>query len=709
MAKRVGESPPGRRDRRHRRRRALPRARAPRRGVGGLRPPARRGRRARARGLRLPRHDRGRGAARALAPGARPGRRLHPRRPPRSHDGHPRLRRRSGVRRGRQARAPARRRSTRPSSGRGRNTGGDMRRPSLAEVAAPAGAAAETQWTRCPACEAFVYHKRLRRNLGVCPECNFHFRVPVRQRLTMLLDEESFVDRSGEIQPLDVLAFADSRPYADRLADAQRKTGSSEGILFGTADHRRPAAGRRRDGLRVHRGKHGERRRRGDHVRRRARAREPGAAARDRRLGRRPHAGGLRLAHADGEDEPGDRPAARGRNPVRLPPHRSDLRRRDCLVRHPRRRPRLRAGQLRRLRRPEGDRADDSPDAPGRLPDGRVPDGARDARPRRAAREPPSHAPKAAPAPRARRRVPRRPGGRPGQASELRRARPGHRSRPARAAPGLGRGPARPPRRPAELARVHRLRLRRFPGAPRRPPLRRGPVHRRRHRPARRAAAARRGPSEGAHDAGDDGAQLRDAAARGVPQGPAAHALRRTLRHADRHARRHARRLPGRRGRGARAVRRDRRGDHGDGAPARPDRHGRHRRGRERRGPRAGRRRSRARHGKRLLLRHQPRGVLDDPLQGRRHGAAGGGGVAADRAGPRAARDHGGGRSRARGRRPRRPVRPPAANLKAAILACLSELLDVPSEQLLARRYDRFRAFGAPGRQPVLPPTGESP
>jgi acyl-CoA carboxylase subunit beta len=105
----------------------------------------------------------------------------------------------------------------------------------LAEVAAPAGAAAETQWTRCPACEAFVYHKRLRRNLGVCPECNFHFRVPVRQRLTMLLDEESFVERSGAIQPLDVLAFADSRPYADRLTDAQRKTGSSEGVLFGTA------------------------------------------------------------------------------------------------------------------------------------------------------------------------------------------------------------------------------------------------------------------------------------------------------------------------------------------------------------------------------------------------------------------------------------------------------------------------------------------
>ena len=150
-----GGEPPGRCHRRHRRRRALPRARAPRRGVGSFRPPPRRRRRARARGLRVPRHDRGRDAASALAPGARPGRRLHPRRPPRTHDGHPRLRGRSGVRRGRQARAPR----TEIDEALERSRAEHRRRhaeASLAEVA-PAGAAAETQWTRCPACEAFVY------------------------------------------------------------------------------------------------------------------------------------------------------------------------------------------------------------------------------------------------------------------------------------------------------------------------------------------------------------------------------------------------------------------------------------------------------------------------------------------------------------------------------------------------------------------------
>ena len=73
------------------------------------------------------------------------------------------------------------------------------------------------------------------------------------------------------------------------------------------------------------------------------------------------------------------------------PAHRPDLRRRERLVRHARRRADRRAARVRRLRRAEGDRADDPPAAPRRLPDGRVPARARHARRRRAAGEPARH------------------------------------------------------------------------------------------------------------------------------------------------------------------------------------------------------------------------------------------------------------------------------------------------------------------------------
>ena len=69
---------------------------------------------------------------------------------------------------------------------------------------------------------------------------------------------------------------------------------------------------------------------------------------------------------------------------------------------------------------------------------------------------------------------------------------------------------------------------------------------------------------------------------------------------------------------------------------------------------------------------------------------------------PAAARDHGRGRARARGRRAHRPAAT-AANLKTAIVAELRELLGRSADDLLEQRYERFRVFGRPGAQPVLP------
>jgi acyl-CoA carboxylase subunit beta len=103
--------------------------------------------------------------------------------------------------------------------------------------AAPAApdAAEEIRWLKCPSCDAFVYFKRLQRNLKVCPECNHHFRVTARERLAQLLDPGSFGELGGDIEPVDVLGFVDTRPYARRLLDAQRQTGNREAALYGTA------------------------------------------------------------------------------------------------------------------------------------------------------------------------------------------------------------------------------------------------------------------------------------------------------------------------------------------------------------------------------------------------------------------------------------------------------------------------------------------
>ena len=69
------------------------------------------------------------------------------------------------------------------------------------------------------------------------------------------------------------------------------------------------------------------------------------------------------------------------------------------------------------------------------------------------------------------------------------------------------------------------------------------------------------------------------------------------------------------------------------------------------------------------------------------------------------------GRGRPRAGRGRARLTPPAAgaSLRAALVASLAELLPLDAEKLLAQRYERFRKFGTPGQQPVLPPiSGET-
>ena len=103
----------------------------------------------------------------------------------------------------------------------------------LEQKAAGLQDAEEIQWTKCPSCAALIYRKRLTRNLSVCPECNHHFRICVADRLGQLLDAGSYEELSAHIESVDALGFVDSKPYATRLADAKRKTGNREAAVYG--------------------------------------------------------------------------------------------------------------------------------------------------------------------------------------------------------------------------------------------------------------------------------------------------------------------------------------------------------------------------------------------------------------------------------------------------------------------------------------------
>ena len=89
-------------------------------------------------------------------------------------------------------------------------------------------------WSKCPQCKQNIYNRDLEANLMVCPKCAYHHRLNAGKRVEVLLDEGSFVQRSGAVRPEDPLHFVDTEPYPERLRRAQARTGRPDAILTGT-------------------------------------------------------------------------------------------------------------------------------------------------------------------------------------------------------------------------------------------------------------------------------------------------------------------------------------------------------------------------------------------------------------------------------------------------------------------------------------------
>ncbi|HEX6475279.1 MAG TPA: acetyl-CoA carboxylase, carboxyltransferase subunit beta [Candidatus Limnocylindria bacterium] len=89
-------------------------------------------------------------------------------------------------------------------------------------------------WTKCPSCESQIFNRQLERNLRVCPTCGHHFRMSIGERIDLLLDERSFVERDAGLASGDPLGFQDQKRYPDRLEAAHVKTGLREAAVWGT-------------------------------------------------------------------------------------------------------------------------------------------------------------------------------------------------------------------------------------------------------------------------------------------------------------------------------------------------------------------------------------------------------------------------------------------------------------------------------------------
>jgi len=93
----------------------------------------------------------------------------------------------------------------------------------------------ESLWMKCKSCGELVFKRRVRENNNICPNCGEYFFLTAAERIESLVDEGSFVDDAEAITADDPLGFVDSRPYAERIEEAQQKTGLADAVVLGRA------------------------------------------------------------------------------------------------------------------------------------------------------------------------------------------------------------------------------------------------------------------------------------------------------------------------------------------------------------------------------------------------------------------------------------------------------------------------------------------
>ena len=82
----------------------------------------------------------------------------------------------------------------------------------------------------CPNCHALITNTALILNQYVCPECDHHLTMTARQRLEWFLSSVE-TELGQEFITGNPLNFIDSKPYPERMKEAQNKTGESEGLV----------------------------------------------------------------------------------------------------------------------------------------------------------------------------------------------------------------------------------------------------------------------------------------------------------------------------------------------------------------------------------------------------------------------------------------------------------------------------------------------
>jgi acetyl-CoA carboxylase carboxyl transferase subunit beta len=89
-------------------------------------------------------------------------------------------------------------------------------------------------WIKCINCKSTIYKTEVEENQNVCPGCDHHFRIGVKERFKYLLDPGSFEEIHNNVLSTDPLNFTVGKEtYAERIERARESSGLNEGLITG--------------------------------------------------------------------------------------------------------------------------------------------------------------------------------------------------------------------------------------------------------------------------------------------------------------------------------------------------------------------------------------------------------------------------------------------------------------------------------------------
>ncbi len=93
---------------------------------------------------------------------------------------------------------------------------------------------APSHWIKCKSCEALMYYKEIEKQNYVCPKCSNHIRIGVDERISIIADDDSFIEFDAGLKPIDPLKFVDKKSYAKRIEEGVKKTGRNSSVVSGS-------------------------------------------------------------------------------------------------------------------------------------------------------------------------------------------------------------------------------------------------------------------------------------------------------------------------------------------------------------------------------------------------------------------------------------------------------------------------------------------